>query len=603
MPAFNTVNAIDYLLIALYFVIVIWVGFYAARKNKGTADFFEAGGQVPWFMAGVASWVAGFSAYMFVAAAGYTYRHGAGAVLIFTCGFWAYLAGYFYFAARWRRARIAAPLEFLTKRYSPSTTYFYTVTAIIPQVVGIAQGIYILCIFVSAALGLDRQTFGFAGLELSGLQLTMLVVGAVMILYSVVGGLWAAVLSDSIQGVIILVMSMMIFPISLSHLGQGGGVVAGLRRMVAELPHDYIVPSGQPAEFWFLSAFLISSLLGYNVAWHFAQRYNSVPSERDARRMALLGAVLSLVGPLTWVLPVMGARLIFPDIAALWPNLKAPEEASFVSLAMLLLPHGMVGFVVAAILSATLGQANDAFNWLSAAVTKDVYVPLRKRAGLPPATDLHLMRTAQLTMLVIGVSGVALAFVISKLGGAFDFALKYYSIVGPGFMMPVALGLMYRRTPWWSGIASCTAAFVVVFTLIGLNAFPENAYPRNVYGAVIGSTVVFVISAFFWRPDDPKSASAIQLDRDLQTPVAVGAHPAEAGAMAVYGVIGNLSLIIGVVLLACWFVPATPVAPARVNVVGGAIMIAIGLVLRWVARPRPVADRPAGESGRRGLAP
>ena len=67
--------------------------------------------------------------------------------------------------------------------------------------------------------------------------------------------------------------------------------------------------------------------------------------------------------------------------------------------------------------------------------------------------------------------------------------------------------------------------------------------------------------------------------------------------------IGNLSLIIGVVLLACWFVPATPVAPARVNVVGGAIMIAIGLVLRWVARPRPVADRPAGESGRRGLAP
>ena len=594
MPHFNTVNGFDYLLIALYFVIVIWVGFYAAKKNKSTADFFKASGQVPWFMAGVASWVAGFSAYMFVAAAGYTYNHGSGALLIFTTSFWAYLAGYFYFAPRWRRARIAAPLEFLTKRYSPSTTYFYTVTAIIPQVIGIAQGIYILCIFVSAALGFDRETFGFAGVSLTGLQLTMLVVGAVMILYSVVGGLWAAVLSDSIQGVIILVMSVIIFPISMAYVGNGNGVVAGLKRMVHELPRDYVLPSGQPTEFWFLSAFLISSLLGYNVAWHFAQRYNSVPSERDAKRMALLGAWLSLLAPLLWVLPVMGAKLIFPDMAALWPNLKAPEEASFVSLAMLLLPHGMVGFVVAAILSATLGQANDSFNWLSAAVTKDVYVPLRQRLGFAPASDLHQMRTAQVTMFVIGVSGVSLAFVISKLGGAFDFALKYYSIVGPGFMMPVALGLMYRKTPWWSGIASCTAAFAVVFTLIGLGAWPENAYPRNVYGAVAGSTVVFVISAFFWKPGDPKSASAVQLDRDLQTPVIELNPVVEHGAMGVYGVIGNLSIIIGLVLLACWFVPSTRVAPASINVLAGAILIGIGLGLRRVAKPPAARDPEAG---------
>jgi SSS family solute:Na+ symporter len=57
-----------------------------------------------------------------------------------------------------------APLEFLTKRYSPSTTYFYTVTAILPQILGIAQGLYILCIFVSAALGLRPRGVPFRGL-------------------------------------------------------------------------------------------------------------------------------------------------------------------------------------------------------------------------------------------------------------------------------------------------------------------------------------------------------------------------------------------------------------------------------------------------------
>jgi Na+/proline symporter len=585
MPSFNTVNATDYILIGLYFVIVIWVGFYAAGKNKGTSDFFKASGRVPWFMAGVSSWVSGFSAFMFVAAAGYTYKHGSGALVIFTSAFWAYLAGYFYFAPMWRRARIQAPLEFLTRRYSPSTTYFYTVTAILPQIIGIAQGLYILCIFVSAALGFDRTTFGVLGVSLSGLEACMLVVGVVMIVYSVVGGLWAAVLSDAIQGVIILVMSLIILPVSLAYLGEGGGITAGVRRLVTELPHDYLTPTGQPVQPLFLISYFLSVMLGYNVAWHFAQRYNSVPSERDAKRMAMLGAWLSVFGPLMWVLPVMCARLIFPDMATLWPNLKAPEEASFVSLAMLLLPHGMIGFVVAAILSATLGQANDAFNWLSAAVTKDVYVPVRRKLGFSDPSDHHQMRTAQVTMFVIGASGVALAFVISKLGGAFDFGLKYYSMVGPGFMMPVALGIIYRKTPWWSGMASCVAAFIAAFTLMGLNAFPEQAYARNVLSAAGAATLVFIVSAIWWKPDDPQSALAVQLDRDLRTPVPGEKGPEGHGAMQVYGVIGNLSLLIGGVLLACWFVPSTRIAPASLNVVGGGLMVTVGLILRWLARP------------------
>ena len=52
-----------------------------------------------------------------------------------------------------------------------------------------------------------------------------------------------------------------------------------------------------------------------------------------------------------------------------------------------------------------------------------------------------------------------------------------------------------------------------------MDAWPNDAYARNVLSAALGSTVVFVISAFFWRPDDPKSALAIQLDKDLRTPV------------------------------------------------------------------------------------
>jgi Na+(H+)/acetate symporter ActP len=84
--------------------------------------------------------------------------------------------------------------------------------------------------------------FHFAGFELTGLQLCMVSVGVVMIFYSVIGGLWAAVLSDAVQGVIILVMSLLIFPISLNYVGNGGGLIAGMERLFSELPREYLIP-------------------------------------------------------------------------------------------------------------------------------------------------------------------------------------------------------------------------------------------------------------------------------------------------------------------------------------------------------------------------
>jgi SSS family solute:Na+ symporter len=584
MPAFNHVNSADYALIALYFGIVIFVGWYSSRKNKNTDDYFKGGGKIPWFLAGVSNWVSGFSAFMFVAAAGFTYRNGLGTAVVFTSAAWAYLVGAFYFARRWRRARINSPLEFLTRRFSPSTTYFYSVTAVVPQIIGIGQGLYILCIFVATALGFAGGQHVLLGFSFTGLELTMITIGVVMILYTVIGGLWAAVLSDAVQGVIILVTSLIIFPVTFLHLGQGDGIAAGFSRLWHEAPPGFFGLSGQPSQPHFLICYAINVLLGYNVAWWQVQRYQSVPDERGASKMALLCAGLSLFGPLLWILPVMGARVLFPDMAALWPQLAAPEEASFVSLAMLLLPHGMIGFVVAAILSATLGQASDGFNWLAATTTRDIYVPLRRRFGLPESSDRHQMRVAQLTMLVVGVLGIVAALFIAKTGGAFDFGLKYYSLTGPGFMMPVLLGMIYRRTPWWSGIAACTAAFVSAFGFMAAGAFPQHVYERNILSASLAATLVFVISAFFYRADDPRSAEAQRLDADLRTPVPIEPDAPAAG-LRDYQMLSAVSVLLGVVLIACMLLPASPLAPPVINLVAGGVLFVIGGLLWRASKP------------------
>lgn len=601
---FNTINAVDYGLIFLYFAVVIFVGFYAARKNKGSDDYFKAGGQVPWVLAGLSNWVTGFSAFMFVAAAGFTYRVGTGAIVIFTMATWAYLVGYFYFAKMWRRARLDSPLQFLTKRFSPSTTYFYSVTSILPQIVGIGQMLYILCIFVSSALGFGDKIFTVAGISFNGLQGAIFIIGVVVVLYTVVGGLWAAVLTDAVQSIIIMVMTVIIFPVSYLYLGEGSGLMAGFKRMLAEVPPEFLDPRSTHTNIWFLLGYLINIMLGYNVAWHLVQRYYSVPDERGARKMALLCAVLSFFAPLMWILPVMASKVIFPDINALWPALRDPSEASYVSLALLLLPHGMVGFVVSAVMSATLGQTNDACNWLSVTVTRDVYKPLRTRFAGSPPSERQQMRVARLSMLMIGMLGVLVAFYIPRFGGAFDFALQYYSLTS-AFMMPVALGMIYRKTPWWSGIASCSAAFAVAIPLMILGnmadnatlhgvfgdwfmglmkTWNQNALARNVLSEAVVATLVFAVSARWYRADDPRNASILKLDADLRTPVPDAADTSGArSGLKVYGVIGAISIVLGAVLVACSAIPSTPVAPATHNLTGGVLLVVIGILLRRVA--------------------
>lgn len=581
MPEFNTVNAADYVLIGLYFVIVVAVGFYAARRNRNTDDYFKAGGRVPWALAGVSNWVSGFSAFMFVAAAGYTYRIGLGAIVVFTSAAWAYLVGYFFFSRMWRRARLDSPLQFLTRRFSPSTTYFYSVTAIVPQIVGIGQGLYILCIFVSSALGFGHATVHVAGVELSGLQLSIVVVGTVMVLYTVIGGLWAAVLSDAVQSIIIVVMTVIIFPISFFHLGDGGGLGAGFVRMLREVPPEYLTLQGTAADPWFLAGYFVSTMLGYNVAWHLAQRYYSVPDERGARKMALLCAGLSLFAPLMWILPVMASKVIFPDLATLWPALKEPSEASYVSLALLLLPHGLIGFVVSAVLSATLGQANDAFNWLAATTTRDIYVPLQRRWRRTVPTERQQLRVARATMFVVGVCGIGVALYIPRFGGAFQFALHYFSFIA-AFQMPVALGMIFRRTPWWSGIAACSAALAVAITLTFAGVWPDNPIARNVLSEAVTATLVFAIAARFFRADDPRHAELLRLEADLRTPVPPDATQARSG-LAVYGLIGVIAMLLGVVLLACTWLPTIATAPGSHNAVAGLLLLAIGFGLHRIA--------------------
>jgi SSS family solute:Na+ symporter len=114
----------------------------------------------------------------------------------------------------------------------------------------------------------------------------MVVTGIVLLIYTSAGGLWAVMITDVMQFFIILIVTVLIFPLSFFALGGSGGFFHAFTRIATETPPGYTSFGDVVANPLFYVAYLFSTFIGYNAAWHIGQRYYSVPTEGDARKMA-----------------------------------------------------------------------------------------------------------------------------------------------------------------------------------------------------------------------------------------------------------------------------------------------------------------------------
>lgn len=581
MDQIKAVNILDYAVVVAYLLMLSGVGIYVTRFNKTLDDFFKGGGKIPWWISGISTFVAGFSAFMFVAAAGYTYKNGMGAVVLFTAAFWAYGLGYFVYATRWRRSRLSSPMEFLTRRFSQGTTYYYTLLSVVPAILGLGLNIYILCIFVSTSLGITDLTFNIGVARVSGLEFSMIVTGMVMLIYTSAGGLWAVVITDFLQFLIIVIVTVLIFPLSFMALGgESGGFVHGISRLFTESPPGYLSLHDVASRPAFYIAYLVSSFIGYNAAWHVGQRYYSVPTERDAKKMAILCAALSLFLPLLWIAPTMAARLLFPSIGTLWPQLTEPAEASFVTLALTLLPNGLIGLTISAILAATMTSVDTQLNYLGSILVRDVYVKVRNAVGVDSPSERHQLLIGRLTAFGLGLLAIVTAIIVQRTHGVFDFALMYYSWFAPSMLTPVMLGLVYTRTPSWSANASATAGLVMVCLVNLVFSVEPYQYEWNIFGGVAVSTVVFFLSARWTEKNSDRRASLQAFSRDLAHPATEVPLHWDPNALQSYKIIGVVTIGIGVALLALDLIPGSGDV-AMLNLVTGICTVAFGVAILW----------------------
>jgi SSS family transporter len=545
----KTVTPVDYVVIAAYMLLMVGIGVYAMRFNRGASDYFKGGNRIHWLAAGLSSFMSGFSAWTFTGAAGLAYQNGLVTILLYVGNACAFLLGYFVFARRWRRARVTTVMEYLVDRYDETTRQAFSWTTIFFQFFTGASTLYGLGLFVAPTCGWP-------------LSWTILGAGAVILAYCVIGGLWAVVITDFLQAAILMPFTIVMFFAALWRVG-------GISGLLSSLPADMTSLALPSSYGWlYVACWPIMTSVGYNTS-AMAQRYFSVEDEKSARWIALLCFSLFMLGAFVWFVPPMAMRVVYPDLHAIWPGLANPQESSYALAALTLLPSGLVGIMLAAMFSSTMANVSGLLNLHASIISKDIFPTLfPRRAG--ESEKLTVGWTATFS---VGATIIGIAMIMAATGrSVFRVMVTFNTIMSLAYGPPALLGLVVRRTPRWSGLASFAVALVLgVYEWF----FLHWELVGNVLTVVPVSVAVFLLTRLAPERSPDRIARRDDLFRRLETPVDV-ASEVDLSRDPTTQVFRFLSRTTGLIGLFCLPLLFTAAPGERATVIG---YVSITLVL------------------------
>ena len=470
----NTVNIYDYLVIGAYFLFMLGIGTYFMRFNKGGKEYFTGGSMIPWWVSGMTLYMANFSAWTFTGAAGFAYKTTWFAILYF--GIWsvAYFIGSQLTASKWRRTRSISPVEYTHTRFNVSTQQFLSWVIAINFTLSAGVQLAATCKLLAPVMGLD-------------ITLVTVVTGVVILLYTFLGGLWAVSITDVVQGVILLSITFVILPPALGLAGGLGNLIKSLPALSLDQTYNNV----HYTQHWLVAIFIIMTL---GTAQGAAQRFYSVKDERDAKRVGKMAGLLFLTVPFVFGVPPLVARVIWPDLSQVEffkPYINNnPQDLVFVGICLKLLPNGLIGVFLAAMLAATMSTLSSVYNMVSSVFSRDVYQGLFH----PEITDKDLLRVGRRFSILIGTLVMLLAvnFVNSEFG-IFNQMQAFFTLFNIPVVIPMAFGLLFRHPPKWSAIAAATWGLLTGLTarfILGWDIGPQ------VYLSSIMTAGIFLTSNF-----------------------------------------------------------------------------------------------------------
>ena len=423
---------LDFIVMAVFALLIFAIGLAFTRMgSKNGQAFFEAGGETPWWINGLSLFISYFSAGTFVVWGSIAYRYGIVANAIqLTMAISGGIVAYF-IAKRWKRTGVKTAAEYIGRRFGLKTQQFYTYLVLTMSMFTTASVLYPVGKMVHVATPYSLNT-------------CIIIIGVIIVLYTAAGGLWAVLVTDVVQFVILTASVLIVLPIALKTVG-------GMNHFIEHAPANFFKPFNDDYTFGFMLAFIVYQTMYIGGNWSYVQRYTSVKDEKNAQKVAYIFTILYFISPILWMLPPMIYRVINPNLQGL------EVEGAYMMLCQKILPAGLIGLVLAGMISATSSKANTTINLAATVFATDLYKNLIR----PKASEKELILMARLFTLLFGAGTVGIAMLVPYVGGIVDFVLKIASIAGGALFAPIIWSLFSKRQTTFSTVSATVIALVV----------------------------------------------------------------------------------------------------------------------------------------------
>ncbi|MBP3774548.1 MAG: sodium:solute symporter [Bacteroidaceae bacterium] len=418
-------HTVDYAIILIFFVGLLAVGYYLGKHIATSKDMFIAGRNSSWWLSGLSTYMTLFSASTFVVWGGVAYRSGlVAAFLGMMLGVGSFAVGR-WISGIWSRMKIDSPAEYLTIRFGRHTLNFYSIVLIFGRGVHTAVSLYAIGIMVVALMPLPEGHM-LADPATGHLSVTwaIIVMGIITLVYTAMGGYLAVLMTDVVQFAILFAMILILVPLSIHAVG-------GLGQFVGQMPAGHFRLFNEQYTWQWLILWCLLNAFTIGGDWPFVQRYISVPNAREARKSSYLVGILYILTPILWYTPAMAYRIIDP---------AANPEQAYMLISERVLGPGLLGFMVAAMISATLSMVSGTLNVFANVFTNDLYAPRHK-----DATERQKIRVGKLFTYLYGAALTVIAALIPYMGGAEKVVVTILVIVIMPIFIPSIWGLFSRH--------------------------------------------------------------------------------------------------------------------------------------------------------------
>ncbi|WP_010133921.1 sodium:solute symporter family protein [Ochrovirga pacifica] len=426
-------GSIDISVILIFTLLVFICGMSFSKSGKNMKSYFAAGGALPWWMSGLSLFMSFFSAGTFVVWGSIAYKSGWVAIAIqWTMCIAGIIIGFF-IAPKWQKTKALTAAEFITDRLGVKTQKIYTYLFLGISIFTTGAFLYPVAKIVEVSTGIP-------------ITASIVFLGILILIYTTVGGLWAVIVTDVLQFVVLTAAVLIVVPLSFNKIG-------GIDNFITQAPDNFFNFVNEEYTSGFLVAFGLYNLFFIAGNWAYVQRYTSVASPKEAKKVGWLFGGLYTISPLIWMLPPMIYRVLNPELSGL------ADEGAYLLMCKEVLPVGMLGLMLGGMVFATSSSVNTTLNISAGVMANDLFKAIK-----PEASDKQLVRVGKTATIGLGILTIIIALLVPYFGGIVEVVMSLAALTGGAMFLP-PLWALFSKSQTGKSVLSIT------LTSLAINAF------------------------------------------------------------------------------------------------------------------------------------